>query len=380
MMPLADKHLRLYMIPRDLYRLLQCPTCGSRNLYISAAAVHCIDCGNDYPKRDGFIDLMPRGTAFDYVSKYVTEEADMAEELDYRDLAPPLLAAGVRQRVLRRMLRLQPQDHVLDNGCGNGRFAVWNADAVALMVGADPATLYADAAIQSVALAQAEGRRLPFADGSFDKALSVDVLEHFPIDVIDAYLAETARVLRPGGRLAAFSNTKELSRLQPLINLSRRLGQWFVKRGVYDFEREARRKSDHVKALRTFDEVEAALERAGLRVVEVRFWNTIFTSFVEHVLMKLGEALVARNRSPRAESSRPASTAADAQTSAGTQREIVARRRIRHHLTPRSPVYWGLSMLTLLMELDVWLWGRLRTGPYFVLAEKVPEPSSMRQA
>lgn len=354
------------MIPRELYRLLQCPTCGSRDLYVTDAAVHCSACRTDYPRREGYLDLMPRGAAFAYVSKYVAEEAHMAEELDYHEIAPPLLAAGVRQRVLRRMLRFTPQDVVLDNGCGNGRFAVWNADAVALMVGSDPATLYGDAALQTVALTQADSRRLPFAAASFDKVLSVDVLEHFPLEVIDAYLAESARVLRPGGRLAVFSNTRERSRLQPLIDASRRLGQWFVRRGVYDFEREARRKSDHVKALTTFEEVAAALERAGLRVVEVRFWNTVITSFVEHVLMKLGEVLLARG--PRA------TPGAGATQGAGTQREIVARQRLRRRLTPRSPVYWALAALTWLMELDVRVFGRLRTGPYFVLAEKPRAP------
>jgi SAM-dependent methyltransferase len=355
------------MVPRALYRLLQCPTCGSRDLYVIDAGVICAGCKTCYPQHDGYLDLMPRGAEFDYISKYVAEEEHMAEELDYRDIAPPLLAAGVRQRVLRRMLRLRRSDVVLDNGCGNGRFGVWNAGAVALMVGSDPATLYGDAARDQVALAQADSRRLPFGEAAFDKALSVDVLEHFPLDVIDSYLAEQARVLRPGGRFAAFSNTRERSRLQPLVDLSRRLGRWFVRRGVYDFEREARRKSDHIKALETYEEVVAALERAGFRVVEVRFWNTVFTSFVEHVLMKLGEALLARGRrTPSAQVGGGAPV-----VSAGTQREIVARQRLRGRLNSGSPVYWALSGLTTLMELDVWLWGWLRSGPYFVLAEKV---------
>ena len=353
----------LLMVPRSFYRLLQCPTCGSRNLYVVTEGVGCGACSTLYPQCDGYLDLMPRGASFDYISKYVSEEESMAGELDYRDIAPPLLAAGVRQRVLRRMLRFRPDDLALDNGCGNGRFGVWNADAVGLMVGSDPATLYADEACERIALAQADSRRLPFAADAFDKALSVDVLEHFPLDVIDAYLSETARVLRPGGRFAAFSNTKELSRLQPLIDLSRRLGQWFVRRGVYDFEREARRKSDHVKALRTYEDVVAALERAGFRVVQVRFWNTVFTSFVEHVLMKLGEAVLARGR--KARGGAPAG-----EQSAGTEREIVARQRIRGSLHRGSLVYWLLDALTRLMELDLLVWGRLRTGPYFVLAEK----------
>ncbi len=354
------------MVPRALYRLLQCPTCDSRDLYVSAEGVHCAGCRSTYRRHNGYIDLMPRGAEFEYISKYVSEEASMAEELDYRDIAPPLLAAGVRQRVLSRMLRLRPHDVMLDNGCGNGRFAVWNARAVGLMVGSDPATMYGDAACEQVALAQADSRRLPFAEGSFDKALSVDVLEHFPLDVVDTYLAETARVLKPGGRFAAFSNTREPSRLQPLVNLSRRLGQWFVRRGVYDFEREARRKSDHVKSLETYEDVVAALERSGMRVVEVRFWNTVITSFVEHVLMKLGEAVIAASR----KGNRGAASAAP-EVSSGTQREIVARQSLRSRLNPRSPVFWLLQTLTILMELDILLWGKLRSGPYYVLAEKV---------
>src|SRR3712207_4407825 len=98
------------MISRDLFRLLQCPTCGSRQLYVTDAAVHCTSCGSDYPLMAGYIDLMPRGVEFGYVSKYVSEEEQLAEELDYRELAPPLLAAGVRDRTMRRLLALGPRD------------------------------------------------------------------------------------------------------------------------------------------------------------------------------------------------------------------------------------------------------------------------------
>jgi hypothetical protein len=110
-----------------------------------------------------------------------------------------------------------------------------------------------------------------------------------------------------------------------------------------------------------------------MRVVEVRFWNTVFTSFIEHVVMKLGEAMIAAGRGSRtaASGSKTVDTAGDDAVSAGTQREIIARRRMRSRLNPTSPVYWALSVLTRLMELDVILLGHLRTGPYYVLAEKV---------
>jgi ubiquinone/menaquinone biosynthesis C-methylase UbiE len=351
------------MIPYELYRLLQCPTCGSRSLAVSDAGVQCAVCQTIYPRHDGYIDLMPRGVEFGYVSKYVAEEEELAEELDYRDLAPPLLAAGVRNRELARLLDFKRDDVVLDNGCGNGRFAVWNADRVGLMVGSDPATLFADDAVAQIALAQADSRRLPFADDSFDKSFSLDVLEHFPRDVIDDYLAETARVLRPGGLFMIFSNTSDPSSLQPLTNLSRRIGRLFVRAGVYDFEREARRKSDHIKALRTWEDVLDAVNAAGLRPVKIVFWNSVFTSFVEHVLMKLGEAIVGRGR-------KAAAAAAEPDIGAGTNRELRARRRIRTRLSKRGPTYYALLAVTLLMELDLRLFGSLRSGSYFLVVEK----------
>jgi ubiquinone/menaquinone biosynthesis C-methylase UbiE len=350
------------MVPTELYRLLQCPTCGARDLAVTAAGVKCARCASEYPRYAGYLDLMPRGVDFDYTSKYVSEEEQLAEELDYRELAPPLLAAGVRDREMRRLLRFQPTDVALDNGCGTAKHAVWNVDRVGLMIGSDPATMFADAAVERVALAKADSRRLPFADNTIDKSFSIDVLEHFPIDVIDAYLAETARVLRPGGRFVAFSNTREKSALQPLTDLSRKLGRLFVRAGVYDFEREKLRKSDHIKALKTWEEVVAAFERAGLRVVKVTFWNSVFTSFVEHVVMKLGEAVLGRTR-------RAKRAQADKVT-AGTAREIRARQQVRARLTRRGPAYYALQAITLVMELDLWLFGRLRSGSYFILVEK----------
>lgn len=54
----------------------------------------------------------------------------------------------------------------------------------------------------------------------------------------------------------------------------------------------------------------------------------------------------------------------------GIAREIRARRRIRSQLRPTSPVYWALTAITLLMELDLWLFGWMRCGSYFILVEK----------
>ncbi|HEX6348735.1 MAG TPA: class I SAM-dependent methyltransferase [Candidatus Dormibacteraeota bacterium] len=52
-------------------------------------------------------------------------------------------------------------------------------------------------------LAVADGRRLPFATGAFDKAYALSVLEHIPGEGDSECVAEVGRVLRAGGRFAA---------------------------------------------------------------------------------------------------------------------------------------------------------------------------------
>ena len=48
---------------------------------------------------------------------------------------------------------------------------------------------------------QADGRRLPYEDATFDHACSISVLEHIPEDGDEAALRELAWRVRPGGRI-----------------------------------------------------------------------------------------------------------------------------------------------------------------------------------
>ena len=51
-------------------------------------------------------------------------------------------------------------------------------------------------------LTNANAKSLPFRDASFDRAFSVEMMEHVFRPDREAVLAEIARVLKPGGRLA----------------------------------------------------------------------------------------------------------------------------------------------------------------------------------
>lgn len=112
-------------------------------------------------------------------------------------------------------LGLRPGERLLDLGCGGGRHAFEaarrGAQVVALDAGASEieqvrAVLGAMAEAgelesggEATAL-RGDARRLPFADGSFDRVIAAEVLEHIPEDT--EAMAELARVLRPGGILA----------------------------------------------------------------------------------------------------------------------------------------------------------------------------------
>ena len=86
----------------------------------------------------------------------------------------------------------------LDLGCGDGQFATVAYDR-RLEVGADPWWEPLTEAAERCSyqgLVQADGAAMPFPDGFFASAVSNSVLEH--ISRLDAVLAETARLLKPG--------------------------------------------------------------------------------------------------------------------------------------------------------------------------------------
>jgi SAM-dependent methyltransferase len=106
-----------------------------------------------------------------------------------------------------------PGERVLDMGCGGGRhaFALYKRGAHVVALDMDAAELKDVAGmfealageVPAGARAQAvrgDAYRLPFADATFDKVIAAEILEHLPADV-DA-MAELARVLKPGGRIA----------------------------------------------------------------------------------------------------------------------------------------------------------------------------------
>ena len=96
---------------------------------------------------------------------------------------------------------------LLEVGCGTGVLTrvLAGMPGVESVVGVDLAPSLLDRArdlAPDIRFEQADARSLPFADGSFDLVVFDSTLSHVPEP--ERALAEAARVLRPGGWLAAF--------------------------------------------------------------------------------------------------------------------------------------------------------------------------------
>ncbi len=117
---------------------------------------------------------------------------------------------GMRE-IEAALLRGRLHGSVLDAGCGTGGFLAWAAvrGTFSRLAGVDisaEAIEIAREVVPSADFQVAPLDRLPFADGEFDLAVSHDVLQHVPEDVLDSGLRELRRVVRPGGALLVRTN------------------------------------------------------------------------------------------------------------------------------------------------------------------------------
>jgi SAM-dependent methyltransferase len=104
-------------------------------------------------------------------------------------------------------LNLEPDDDVLEIGCGYGSLLCAVADRVRSVVGIDvhPEPLKRARDIlhekTNVCILLTDGISLPFDDKTFSVVYSYAVMQHIPRSLVEVYIREACRVLKPAGRL-----------------------------------------------------------------------------------------------------------------------------------------------------------------------------------
>ncbi len=155
--------------------LVRCPEChGSLNH--SSPALTCRSCGRTYGRTSGdFLDLRPQ-VAFEERTKYLDEA--LHADARHERVSPPLLGSKIRNDMLRAVPCADfPR-------CGRrSRMRERTRADVESRLGLDERrnrhrALFRARCATQVDLLIGDLRRLPFADASFTKAFSLDVLEH----------------------------------------------------------------------------------------------------------------------------------------------------------------------------------------------------------
>jgi SAM-dependent methyltransferase len=347
------------MISERLLALVRCPECHGA---LDRASHACQRCGRVYRAVGAdYLDMRP-ADQFAEQTKYLDEA--LHADARHERVSPPLLGSKIRNDMLRDFLRPAPGDLIVDLGCGSGRALVWNRDLGAEMVGIDISPFFSDDARRGVPLLLGDLRRLPFEDGTFAKAWSLDVLEHLSPEALRSMLAEANRILAPGGRLFVYTHVRKNARIAGGLRAINALARRLERIGLIDMRQERLRKSDHLNPLADVPDLERVVGACGFRIERIRFYTPIVGGFVENILMRMAERAMARRAARRLGAAAGSDATIDAQAIREARTEAKAR-------IARSPATYGvLRGLSLAMKLDLWLFGRITSGPFFALLVK----------
>jgi SAM-dependent methyltransferase len=351
------------MISQALVEVVQCPDCAGR-IAGSGSNFACEGCRRVFDGSAGVLDLRP-AVQFAEQTKYLDEA--LHADARHESVAPPLLGARIRQDMLRRFLGLTPADRAIDLGCGSGRSLVWNESSGATLVGIDVSAHFAREALDRCNLVLGDLRRLPLRDAAFDKAWSLDVLEHVSLQALGEVLAEAHRVLRPGGALFIYTHVRKNGWIAGGVRAVNRFARLCERLGLLDLRQERLRKSDHVNPLTDHDHLKDVAAKGGFAIERITYYTPVVGATVENVIVRMAERLLSRREARR-------SDRADSDHSAAVRK---VRADAQARLTRRGVAYRALTTLTALMKLDVALFGRIRSGPFFALLRKAgPRPEA----
>jgi demethylmenaquinone methyltransferase/2-methoxy-6-polyprenyl-1,4-benzoquinol methylase/phosphoethanolamine N-methyltransferase len=169
-----------------------------------------------------------------------TEGVTLDHAAPVYDLLAPIMTLGLERRFHRIVidrLALRGDEKILDIGCGTGTLtrdiaAALSDKQTSCCTGLDAAEKMIECAkrkasgIPNIHFDAAIAEKLPYLDETFDAAVSTFFFHHIHFELKKRVLAETARVLRPCGRLIIVDVDVPTTWLG---SLCARSGQWLFQ-------------------------------------------------------------------------------------------------------------------------------------------------------
>ena len=167
----------------------------------------------------------------------------------------------------------------------------------------------------------------------------------------------------PGGSLFVYTHVRKNASIAKGLRMINGVARGLERVGLIDMRQERLRKSDHLNPLADVPDLERVVRAAGFRIARITFYTPIVGGFVENIMMRMAERAMAKRAARRAGAGGDADQA-DAQ--AVREARTAAKAQIA-----RSPATRGvLRGLSMAMKLDVLLFGRVTSGPFFALLVK----------
>jgi SAM-dependent methyltransferase len=193
---------------------LICPDCRAGLEADRPESLHCPVCARRVTVRD----RIPRFVESEHLASFGLQWNRYEVAHDDEDRATFQAKTGVSPADLDGL-------RVLDAGCGGGRYSRLAGEAGAEVVGVDHTPAVEKAAelcrrLARVSFLQADLKRLPLEEASFDFAFSIGVMHH-DADTRAVFDA-VAKMVRPGGRLSVWLYRRNQWWQEALNNLLRR--------------------------------------------------------------------------------------------------------------------------------------------------------------